>query len=351
MSGLQSLLDKHTYNEYLRRLDARALLEHYGAQNCTEQSNYNDGSVEVVHSCLLDRVDPHHTNGDQNPSASCNIDKKQYVCYSLGFGCDLFHLVMKLEGKESLAEAMGVVGGFLTGSTLSTQAFREEFEKAFQDTNAYSLDLPSYDPSVLNNWLDMPHDYWASRNISEGAQGVLKLGFDPTSGRVVFPHFVQDTLVGWQKRVVPGVSRDEFPKYKNSPGFPKSETLYNFDRAAQFDQVLVVESPMSVARAVTVGLPNVVATFGAKVSPVQIAQLRQFDTVYVWFDRDAAGINGEKKIVEGLYRHTDVRVITPDGGKDLGDVSGEDEIAFKLNTSVAAPIRLGEYDSYKRARR
>lgn len=348
MSTLQSILDKDTYKAFLHRLDARALLEHYGAQNMTEQVNFKDGSTEIVHSCLLDRVEPHHTNGDANPSASCNIDSKTYVCYAMGFGCDLFHLVMKLEGRESLGDSMGVIGEFLLGATMSTAAFREEIEKAFTATSAYTIDLPSYGPQVLKSF-EHPHVYWNHRGITHDAQRQLQLGYDSREKRIVFPHFVNATLVGWQKRVVPGETCPDYPKYKNSPGFPKSETLYHLDQARKYESVVVVESPMSVAKAVSEGLPNVVATFGAKVSQHQLDLLTEFSSVFVWFDRDAAGIGGEKKLVEGLYRHAKVRVVAPDRGKDMGDCS-HDEMVAKLYDAVPAYTRLGLYDLYKKMR-
>lgn len=342
MNGLQQLLDKDTYKRFLDRLDARALLTHYGAENMTEQANSKDGSTEIIHSCLLDRVEPHHTNGDQNPSAAVNLEKKTFVCYSLGFGCDLFHLVMKLEGKESLAESMTVVGEFLTGATLSGKKFGAEMEKVFSSTNSYSINLPSYDPSVLKGF-DHLHPYWGQRGISQEAQDMLKLGYDPYAKRIVFPHYVQNTLVGWQKRVVPGETVPDYPKYKNSPGFPKSESLYNYDIALHYPRVLVVESPMSVARSVSMGVHNVVATFGAKVSQHQINLLqRNFDRIYIWFDRDGAGLQGERKLVEGLVNHTQVLVVTPDRGRDLGDAD-QVEMVRKLNEAVPAMVRLGQY--------
>ena len=36
---MSALLDPSAYRTYLSRLDARALLDHYGARNCTEQAN------------------------------------------------------------------------------------------------------------------------------------------------------------------------------------------------------------------------------------------------------------------------------------------------------------------------
>lgn len=341
-NGIQSIMEKGVYESYLNRLDARALLEHYGARNQTEQVNVKDGTTEIVHSCLIDRVYPHHSNGDTNPSASCNVDKRKYVCYSLGMGCDLFHLVMKLEGRESLAESMSLVAQFLTGATVSARRFSDELEKAFAKTNVYDLGFNEIDPQILKSF-DYPHQYWNERGITSEAQMKLHLGFDPDTKRLVFPHFVNDKLVGWQKRVVPGETiKDLDAKYKNSPGFPKNDTVYNLDAARAHPTVIVVESPMSVAKAVGWGIPNVVSTFGAKVGQPQIDALASFEKVYVWMDRDAAGVKAEQKLVTGLYRHTKVMVVTPEWGKDMADYT-EDEALEKLHDATPAALRLGKY--------
>lgn len=339
--SLSDILDKEQYDDYLRRLDARALLEHYGAENITEQVNKRTGETELVHSCLLDRVEPHHTNGDQNPSASCNVDNKKYICYSLGWGGDLFHLVNKLEGRESFADTLDLIGKFLTGATLDTLSFREAWHKsqASNRVNWFNIDLPSYNEGIIAHWINSPHVYWDYRGISADTQAKLKLGYDDREKRIVFPHYVDGVLVGWQRRVIPGETTPDYPKYKNSPGFPKSETLYNLDEAKNHSRVCVVESPMSVARAVSMGVTNVVATFGAKISEDQVNLLVPFDRVYLWFDRDKAGISGEAKLLRRLYLHTDVRVVTPDRGKDLGDCEDVNQMVQKLNEAVPAALR------------
>jgi DNA primase len=337
--GAQYLLDNFTYHEYLKRLDARRVLEFYKAENCSEQAN-KDGTTEIVHSCLLDRVKPHHANGDQNASAACNIDKKTYVCYSMGYGCDLFHLIKKLEGKENFAEALTIIGGMLTGATMEGTDFKEQLGKVFE-YSPRTMTLPHYFPSVLAKWLQ-PHDYWATRGVTPTTVEALQLGYDPEEHRVVFPHFFGEELVGWQKRVLPETA-PPFPKYKNSWGFPKSDTLYNYDTASKHPRVCVVESPMSVAKAHSLGVPNVMATFGAKVSLQQSKLLRDFERVYLWFDRDPAGLNGERELASMLYRHTDVHVVIPDFNRDLADCDNLEEIARKIGGAVPAALRLGRY--------
>ena len=339
--GLDHIVQKDVYADYLRRLDVRAVLDHYGAEHCSETTG-SDGTTEIVHSCLLDRVHPHHKNGDQNPSACANIEKKLYVCYGFG-GMNFFHFIATMEGKEELADIVPVVGRFLSGAVTDAPRFREELEKVFAAEVFHGAeDLPSYSLRILDSWA-IPHPYWEYRGISPEAQATLHLGYDERAARIVFPAFVEGQLVGWQKRAVPGETVPHYPKYKNSAGFPKSGTLYNLDVAKQYPRVLVVESPMSVARAVSLGVPNVVATWGAKISTTQINLLKDFERVYVWTDRDPAGLAGEKKLVEGLHRHTEVMVCAPDGGRDLGDADTA-EIADKLEHAVPGALRLGEYD-------
>jgi hypothetical protein len=340
-TGFEHIWQRATYESYLRRLDARAVLDHYGATNRQEQISKKDGSTEIIHSCLLDRVHPHHSNGDQSPSASCNIDKKTYVCYSMGYGCDLLHLINKLEGKEEFADSLMMVGQFLTGSTVEVGVFQQDLEKIFSAPTYLPTPLPTYDESILKGF-EHPHPYWGQRGITQQAQETLKLGYDPKENRIVFPHTFDTHLVGWQKR---SVDKNDFPKYKSSFGFPKSTTLYNYDRAREYSRVCVVESPMSVAKAISYDIPNVVATFGAKINASQIRLLYPFETVYVWMDDDEkrAGQTGERKLIEGLYRHTEVQVVIPDRDRDLADCPLE-EIAYKIDTAVPAALRLADHD-------
>lgn len=347
--GLADMANRQLYQEYRDRLDARAVLEHYGAENCTETSG-GEGTTEIIHSCLLDRVEPHHTHGDRNPSAACNLDKKLYTCYAGGWSGDLFHLIAKLEGKETLAEALPVIASFLTGATVErAEDFLAQCELLFSSPSIGLIEIPTYHERFLRPW-SMIHPYlYEERGITVEAATKLRLGFDETENRIVFPHFWQGKLVGWQKRVIPARpgwpgTVPDYPKYRNSGGFPKAETLYHYDRAADYDHVIIVESPMSVARAVSLGLDNVIATFGAKVSDLQIKLIAdRFRFAWVWFDHDPAGSAGERKLVEGLHCRIDVDVVAPDPGRDLGDAASEAEVLAKLDAAIPAVLRRSHY--------
>ena len=61
-----------TYRTLLRMVSAADILDHYHAENVSLQGD------ELIHSCIIDKVHPHHSNGDQTPSAAFNREKMLY---------------------------------------------------------------------------------------------------------------------------------------------------------------------------------------------------------------------------------------------------------------------------------
>lgn len=344
MSVLSKLSVEGRYRDYLRRLDARALLDHYGIQNDHEETTHA-GETEVIHSCLLDRVDRHHNNGDQNPSASCNLERKLYVCYSY-WGGDLFNLVRKLENKDNFEAIIPVIAPFLAGAVTEPDAFLDELEKMLAD-GAYSANIPAYSDRVLSPWAFI-HPYMHERGIDSDTASRLRIGWRHDENRITIPHFWDNNLVGWQSRAIPdrpGLwpgTADPQPKYKSTPGFPKSDTLY-YDHSRPFPRagtVVVVESPMSVIKATALGLDiPVLATFGAKVSDIQTSMLSDFDEVILWPDPDQAGRIMEMTVTRRLKRHPGLLVVEPDSGKDMADCDTLSQMRTKIDTAVPAVLR------------
>ena len=332
------------YDKFSRKLDVRAILDFYGAQNVSEVTAA-DGTTEIVHSCLLDRVEPHHANGDAHPSAWANTDKNLYFCATY-WGGDILHFIAKMEGRENFSDIMPVVGDFLVRR--DDAGFREQLEKMFAE-HIYSIDIPSYSERVLDPWRKT-HPYMRDvRGITQEAQERLQIGFDERENRIVIPHFWKDRLVGWQKRTIPAgpywpATFPDWPKYRSTSGFPKSETLYAYDRAMRQSgkrSVVVVESPMSVIKACSLDVPHhVIATFGAKVGKGQAELLRDFDQVIVWFDDDIAGYSGATKLITSLYRHIEVLAVTPDAGADLADLDSADQVVSKIESAEPAALWL-----------
>lgn len=352
MRGIAALSTLLTMDEYRARLDVQAVLDYYGAENSFEWTN-KDGTPEVMHSCLLDRIERHHSNGDQVPSASANLEKKSYNCYSGYWAGDIFHLIMKMENKKSLDDIIPMLGQFLGDRVEEVDNFKAKLKKMFDAYRAGSLggQIQGYGEYVLKPWAHAnPHPYLATRGITDEVAQQFQIGWSESDNRITFPHFWKGRLVGWQMRALPPnpdwpVTDPPDPKYRSSPGFPKSDTLYAPpDGFLRGEEAIVVESPMSVARAASLGLQiPVVATFGAKVNTNQLAALRHFKRLYVWMDDDAAGRIAERKLVRGLYRQCVVKVVSPDEKRDLGDARDIDEVLRKLSSAEPAVFALARH--------
>lgn len=353
--GLDHIVDQQIYDEYLRRLDVRAVLDHYGVENDHEEPGKED-STEIIHSCLLDRVERHHSNGDANPSAAANVERKKYICYSF-WGGDFFEFIMKMEDKESFNQILPLVQQFLSGSTLERDDFNAELDRIFATSaarRAPQVGLRGYSPRILKPWA-FTHPYLLERGIDHDTASRLHIGWREDLNRITIPVFWRDELVGWQARAVPdrpgqwpGTWGDPYPKYKSSPGFPKSAILYVGDGRGHLDRgptAVVVESPFSVIKAVSLGLGvPVLGTFGAKVSQRQIDLLRGFDRVVVWADDDDAGRIMERKLVNGLHRFTNVSVVNPDVGMDLGDYDTAESVMEKIDAAIPAVLKMAEWE-------
>lgn len=349
-TGFAEIKNRFNAADYLRRIDPQVILDHYGARNQHEQRNGRDGTVEIVHSCLIDQVEPHHANGDENPSASMNLDKATYACYGWWRG-GIFDFVMKMEGKDELHEIVGVLAQFLGDGVSSADrgAFVTELEAIFRaaPTAATAGGSSGYSDRAIQAWTGVQHPYATEvRGLGERAYERLRLGYDEKTRRLVFPHYVGGRLLGWQQRAIPdrpgawSGSVDQDPKYKNNLGFPKASTLYNLDAAVDTGEpVVVVESPMSVAWATTLGMDNVVATFGAMVPDPQIDLMAELGRAVLWFDDDIAGLKAERRILETLPRRIPVSVVVPDPGKDLADYETLDQIRAKIDAAVPAVLR------------
>lgn len=356
--GLDHVVDQVAYNEYLRRLDVRAVLDHYGVENDYEEPGRFDEvygqTTEIRHSCLIDRVEPHHANGDANPSASANVERKKYNCFAY-WGGNMFDFIAKMEDKEDFYAIIPILSQFLGESTVNQDDFIARLDRVFTANarGTAGAELPAYNDRIITPWA-FTHPYLAERGIDHDTASRLHIGWREDLNRITIPVFWNAHLVGWQGRAVPdrpglwpGTWDGGIPKYKSSPGFPKSAVLYVGDGRGvvpKSGRVVVVESPFSVikAEALGVGVP-VVATFGAKVGQRQIDILRDFDHVVVWADGDTAGRVMERKLVEGLHRHKKVSVVDPDEKLDLGDYDTAESVMAKIESATPAVFKMVEW--------
>lgn len=289
--GRHGLVDEDSLKDQLReQVDWRDFLEtRLQAQRVTESGG------ELRHSCILPFGK--HSRGDIHPSASFNIEKLKYNCYVCGGG-DIFWLLQVVEGlthDEAVRECQKLVH-FVdkTGTQLSM-----EIEKLCRgEAPEEEESLPIFDSAVLEPWR-VYISYLKKRGITLETAKKFQLGYNSDVDRLIIPHFFNGNLVGWQARKLPGAPKSS-PKYLNSDDFPRQNTLYNFDQASQYRHIYLVEAPLSAVWMAQNGFPNVVASFGSKITKEQLALLSRFKSVTVFFDEDLAGFLGIRTVYNNL---------------------------------------------------
>jgi DNA primase len=159
--------------------------------------------------------------------------------------------------------------------------------------------------------------YYDGRLINETSIKKFQLGYSEKQDMVTIPIHSPDGIpVGFVGRSIEG------KEFKNTPGLPKSKTLFNIHRVKTADKVYVVESSFDAIRLDQCGFPAV-ATLGANVSSFQTDLLiKYFNNVIVIADNDEAGGNMKDKIIERLGSRVTVIKIDKQY-KDIGDMSDE----------------------------
>lgn len=295
---LLSLSDEEKYDLI------EGLLDELGASNITLNGD------EMIMSCLVPDL---HANGDQHPSASLNWRKMVYHCHACGSGGGIAWLI---------ATCHGDVDRWFKDRELEEDDGTMSRSRRELDRKPRSIivrpPIPELDETVLDRFDGIPDYMLNDRHIPLTTLIAMRVRYDSNEHRVIIPHFWNGRLVGWQSR---RIEDDGSPKYRNTPEFPKRETLYNLP--ANRDAVLVVESPMSVLSKMHV-FPNMVATFGASVTKTQIELLGTFPSVVLWFDNDNAGWEATRNVGNALSAYSDVSVVASELDADPADLSDED---------------------------
>jgi len=308
---------KGQLKEIFAGLDARVVL-----QDILGVGEIMENGDEYIHSCPL----PFgvHRNGDRNPSASLNKETLLFNCFGCGGGSVIWLVqnVLNVDRDEAIAILKNEV---VELKVVAIEDFIKRLEGVFAANPCDRNEIPHYSDNIIKRW-EGPCDYLTTRGVSVDVQREMRTGIEMgrlemaktltgersvAVDRVVIPHFMNGRLVGWVARKVEDVQG--VPKYRNSKGFPRGAWLFNLDNARQYDEVYVVESPMSVLVMKSRGIKNVVATFGAKVDKQQLNLLRRFNKVNVFMDGDAPGRMATDHILEELQNYTKIGIIlTPD---------------------------------------
>ena len=295
-----------------------------------------------------------HAHGDTTGKFAIHREERLYNCYVCGGGT-LLSLVMELKGLD-IEEATSWIYQFCQDDLRTDGDFLNEFLNDFQDVEERVDSMPYFNDRVLDRFDDELEEaeewdpdleryvpFFERRAIDLGVAIVMGVRFSKSISRpapkrgkfaddndylgpgVVFPHYWNNRLVGWQTRWLDENRPEWVPKYTMTSDFPKETTVFGWDTARRFsnDQIIVVESIPSALFAMSAGY-SAVCTFGSSVNAAQLRLLRRLQGgVVVAPDNDPAGVKWTRQIVDYLSGYVPVYVgaLIPGEKSDLGDLA------------------------------
>ena len=272
---------------------------------------------------------PYHNNY-RSPAGEVDKFNGTFFCFSCQKVADLVEFVMHNSARTYFESVRFIKSKEQEGN------FDQDIAKKLLDKPVY-IQFDELTLKRLNNQaLESPRAmrYYAGRLITEDSVKKFGLGFSEKQDMVTIPVHSPDGMeIGFVGRSIEG------KEFKNTPGLPKSKTLFNIHRVKTADKVYVVESSFDAIRLDQCGFPAV-ATLGANVSNIQTDLLQKyFNNVIVIADNDEAGGNMKDKILERLGARVSV-VKLDKQYKDIGDMSDEaiKNLDFSFDKAIASML-------------
>lgn len=160
-----------------------------------------------------------------------------------------------------------------------------------------------------------------SSNKLLASLGVLYVREGDLAGRHIVPIILDGVLVAYEARDFIG---QLVPKTLVAPrGVRVHSYLWNIDNVVSGSSVIVVEGTKAAIAVMEFGFPNVVSSFGARLSADQIVLLmsKKPSEVIIAYDADTAGIIGSSEAATNMLAWTGVYQVALPEGTDPWDVS------------------------------
>lgn len=310
-------------------------------------------------------VCPFHN--DKNASMQININKAFFYCYAecgaKGGSLELYKLYHAIEHPnekppsdiESLLEIKRIVResgdkspiytNYNNYSNFSVES-KVSYKEGITQARNFYFNLPTpnwYKPSKVEAIVEETREckqYMKKRGF--GTRLLTTAEARPSLNRwypIVFPMFENGVFRGYVMRTFdPEVEAKR--KYMYNKGFKRERTLageYGVPKQGS-DTVLIVEGFLDKLKANQLGIQNVVAILGWKLSQTQIAKLKKagIKRIICGTDNDDAGKKGYRymKRIAPQTGFSVKRLRYPKGIKDMGDVKPNTEQAQQVLNQI-----------------
>ena len=277
---------------------------------------------------------------DHSPSMSVSKEKQIYTCFSCGATGNVFKFLQDYE-NISFMEAVAKCAD-IAGIPISLGQYEKKDNKYQELYDIYEVSQKFYQNNMNSSQAKEAKEYLYQRQLDDTLIKEFGIGlslnesnmltkllkkknysdkvllasglvgeennrvdlYDLYRNRIMFPlHDSSGKLVAYNGRAYHGDATNKYVNTKETPIFKKREILYNYHRAKEVarikKQIIIMEGPMDVIRAYTIGVTNVVASLGTAFGSEQAMLVRKLSSnVVLCFDGDAAGLKATKSAIE-----------------------------------------------------
>jgi DNA primase len=240
-----------------------------------------------------------------------NVEQGLVHCFAYcGISGTYAHAIKTIEGCDD-RQARKILLGFAGRSKRKTRVVRQSVSAK----NSIPVERLEYEQYILPAGIE----YLDARGIT--AQSIVRygLGWCPETLRVVIPG--RDLRKQTRFLIKRGVRESQQPKYLYTEGFPKTSLLFGACECAlgvvRSKGVIVVEGSIDTICVDQWGILPVVGQLGTGISERQVEILSQLrpKRVYLFFDKDAAGVQSIQIAERRLRRKYPVFIVRYPVGK------------------------------------
>ena len=326
---------------------------------------------------------------DHSPSMSVSKEKQIYTCFSCGATGNVIKFIQDYE-NISFIDAVKKCAD-IAGIALDVDVRKDtKYDKFNELYDIYDISYKFYQNNMNSSVASEAKNYLQSRMLSEkeikhfgiglslnesslltkllkskgmtdklllqsGLVGESENGidlYDLYRNRIMFPiHDANGRLVGYNGRAYHGETSNKYVNSKETAIFKKRDILYNYhrakDAARQKKEIIIMEGPMDVIRAYTIGIENVVASLGTAFGASQAMLIRKLSSnVILCFDGDDAGLKATKSAIEELIKiGIEPKIVRLGNGRDPDDYIKENgKEAFEKSLKNA--MNIMEFKEY-----
>lgn len=171
-------------------------------------------------------------------------------------------------------------------------------------------------------------EYLKSRGVTENSIAEWNLGWDAREKRLVIPaHDENGKLRFLIKRAI---SDRQHPKYLYTEGFPKTSLLFGVDKidlgVIKSEGLIVVEGSLDTIMQHQDGFSNTTGILGTGISDQQVRIIARINPsrIYLFFDKDSAGVRNIEIAVSKLRKYPLYVVKYPKGKSDPAELEREE---------------------------